>query len=601
MSENANVEFLFGVEKSSSGASWIAPKNYQENIKDLFIQELNISENLARLLVIRNYTINDAKDFLNPKIENLMPDPLTLIDMDKTIKRLTEAVNKKETIGVFGDYDVDGACSAAIISKFLRELGCKVEIHIPDRFTEGYGPNTSALIDLSDKGCTLILTLDCGITAFEPLKAASEKGIDIIIVDHHITGPTLPRALAIINPNRFDQEGDLGYLAAAGVCFLTVVALNCNLRSKGYFKSTDVPDLKMLLLSLLDLVALATICDVVPLKSLNRAFVSTGLQVMSRRGNPGLKALFDLSGVRESPDEQNLGFKIGPRINAAGRLGSSKLGVDLLCAEDDLKAEFLAKKLDDLNNKRREIQNKYLDEAIEIIEENKLYERDVIVVENPSWHEGVIGIMAGRIKDRYHKPVVVISLNDENIGKGSCRSVSNFDIGGAVIAAHQSEILIAGGGHAMAAGLTIEKENISKFNDFLEKRMKSSIHESKRLKDYFIEIIVTVSGANKQLVEDLRTLSPFGAHNMEPLIAIEKARVVSFRAIGKQANHFAFILKDGGPEKVDCIAFDAAGSAIGNAIKMASNGPLINIIGYLKNNNFNNKPQIQIKDCFLTE
>ena len=342
------TSFLFGVEQSVSGASWIAPKKAKENLKDLFKQEFDLTEAMSELLVNRNFNIEELSNFFDPKIKNLMPDPLVLKDMDKTINRLLKAILDKETIGIFGDYDVDGACSSAIIYSYLIKLGCKVEVHIPDRFTEGYGPNTQALMKLKEQGCNLIITVDCGITAFEPLKKANEENIDIIIIDHHITEPNLPEAYSIINPNRFDEESKLGYLSAAGVCFLTLVALDRKLRENNIKSNVD---LKLYL----DLVALATICDVVPLRFLNRAFVSTGLKVMGWRQNHGLKALFDLSNLREIPNEQNLGYIIGPRINAAGRLGNSNLGVQLLCCNSEVEASVIADKLNQLNEKRKDM------------------------------------------------------------------------------------------------------------------------------------------------------------------------------------------------------------------------------------------------------
>ena len=351
------TSFLFGVERSVSGASWIAPKKAKENLKDLFKQEFDLTEAMSELLVNRNFNIEELSNFFDPKIKNLMPDPLVLKDMDKTINRLLKAILDKETIGIFGDYDVDGACSSAIIYSYLIKLGCKVEVHIPDRFTEGYGPNTQALMKLKEQGCNLIITVDCGITAFEPLKKANEENIDIIIIDHHITEPNLPEAYSIINPNRFDEESKLGYLSAAGVCFLTLVALDRKLRENNIKSNVD---LKLYL----DLVALATICDVVPLRFLNRAFVSTGLKVMGWRQNHGLKALFDLSNLREIPNEQNLGYIIGPRINAAGRLGNSNLGVQLLCCNSEVEASVIADKLNQLNEKRKDIQNSVLEISI---------------------------------------------------------------------------------------------------------------------------------------------------------------------------------------------------------------------------------------------
>ena len=541
------TSFLFGVERSVSGASWIAPKKAKENLKDLFKQEFDLTEAMSELLVNRNFNIEELSNFFDPKIKNLMPDPLVLKDMDKTINRLLKAILDKETIGIFGDYDVDGACSSAIIYSYLIKLGCKVEVHIPDRFTEGYGPNTQALMKLKEKGCNLIITVDCGITAFEPLKKASEENIDIIIIDHHITEPNLPEAYSIINPNRFDEESKLGYLSAAGVCFLTLVALDRKLRENNIKSNVD---LKLYL----DLVALATICDVVPLRFLNRAFVSTGLKVMGWRQNHGLKALFDLSNLREIPNEQNLGYIIGPRINAAGRLGNSNLGVQLLCCNSEVEASVIADKLNQLNEKRKDIQNSVLESAIDKLNKVDISNKNVIVLADTEWHEGVIGIVAGRIKDRFHKPSIIISINKDGIGKGSSRSVSGFDIGSAIIAAQQNGILLSGGGHAMAAGLTVEQQKLEELDNFLNERFIKSIKPSVRLKDYKIEADINLRAANKKLVEEFRKIAPFGSENSEPIIAISKIRIKNFRSVGKEGKHFSFIASDESGDTLNCIA-----------------------------------------------
>ena len=586
------TSFLFGVEQSVSGASWIAPKKAKENLKDLFKQEFDLTEAMSELLVNRNFNIEELSNFFDPKIKNLMPDPLVLKDMDKTINRLLKAILDKETIGIFGDYDVDGACSSAIIYSYLIKLGCKVEVHIPDRFTEGYGPNTQALMNLKEQGCNLIITVDCGITAFEPLKKANEENIDIIIIDHHITEPNLPEAYSIINPNRFDEESKLGYLSAAGVCFLTLVALDRKLRENNIKSNVD---LKLYL----DLVALATICDVVPLRFLNRAFVSTGLKVMGWRQNHGLKALFDLSNLREIPNEQNLGYIIGPRINAAGRLGNSNLGVQLLCCNSEVEASVIAEKLNQLNEKRKDIQNSVLESAIDKLNKEEISNKNVIVLADTEWHEGVIGIVAGRIKDRFHKPSIIISINKDGIGKGSSRSVSGFDIGSAIIAAQQNGILLSGGGHAMAAGLTVEQQKLEELDNFLNERFIKSIKPSVRLKDYKIEADINLRAANKKLVEEFRKIAPFGSENSEPIIAISKIRIKNFRSVGKEGKHFSFIASDESGDTLNCIAFNAAGSPLGDAIKIASNGPLLHLIGYLRENSFNSQPQLTVIDCYL--
>ena len=320
---------------------------------------------------------------------------------------------------------------------------------------------------------------------------------------------------------------------------------------------------------------------------------------MSRRSNPGLKALFDISGIRETPDEQNIGFIVGPRINAAGRLGDSKLGVEILCANDEAQATLLASKLNELNDKRKSIQNNVLEGAIDKVERDELNKNNVIIISDPNWHEGVIGIIAGRIKDLYHKPTIVISINQKCIGKGSCRSVSGFDIGSAIIAAQQKSIILSGGGHEMAAGLNVEEKKIPLLYDFMNSKFEISSQSTKRLKDYNIEIVINVSAASKNLINEIKKLAPFGSHNLEPLISIPNVRLKSYRSIGQDGKHYAFNVSDGGSEKVDCITFNAAGTALGDAINLASNGPLMHIIGYLRENTYNGRPQLHVIDCFL--
>ena len=588
--ENSSKEY----ENSINKAKWILPKECPEYKRDLFKQKFGLSDLISYILANRNFEIDHLSNYLYPKIKNLMPDPLELIDMDKVVDRLSHAVINKETVGIFGDYDVDGACSAAIVSSFLSSLGCNVEIHIPDRFSEGYGPNSDALKQLENKGCNLILTVDCGITAHEPLKEAYENGVDVIVVDHHITGPVLPKAFAIINPNRFDQKTDLTYLSAAGVCFITMVGLNRSLKNNNFFENKSITDLK----NFLDLVALATVCDVVPLKNLNRAFVTSGLKVMSFRKNHGLNALFDLAKIDEMPNEQNLGFALGPRINAAGRLGNSKLGVELLCSKDEIQASMLAQQLNDLNIKRREIQNIVLDEALEIIEKEKLYERKLIIVYKKGWHEGVLGIVAGKIKDTYHKPTIIISLNEQNIGKGSGRSVPGIDMGSIIISAHQSELLLSGGGHSMAAGLTISENKINEFYSFFEFKLQK-LNKNETSKEYFIELIINVGAANRKLLDEIKLMAPFGSYNPEPIIVMKNISINGLRKIGHDGRHLAFYIKDSIGDRVDGIAFNVTESSIGQAINIASNGPLLNVLGYLRENKFNKKPQFHLKDCIL--
>ena len=593
---NRDLDYVFGVNKSSSNSAWIKFNSILDNHKELLKQKYNLSEVLSTLILNREISIDEIDNFINPKIENLMPDPSKMKDMDKTVKRLIYSIENDETIGIFGDYDVDGACSASIIKLFLNHINIKSEIHIPDRFKEGYGPNTNALKELMRKGCKLILTVDCGITAFEPIQSAKDLGMDVIIIDHHITGPELPKAYSVINPNRFDEENKLNYLSAAGVCFMLIVALRRKLKEKNFFNTTLVyPDLKLYL----DLVALATVCDVVPLIELNRAFVKSGLKVMRLRLNQGIKALYDLSNINEPPDENNISFQIGPKINAAGRLGNSKLGVEILTSIEKVNSEVLAEKLESLNNQRKEIQDIIFEKAKEKIIDEKLFKNNVIVAFGKNWHEGVIGIIAGRIKEEFNKPTVIISINEKNIGKGSARSIGVFDFGSAVLLAEQSGLIIAGGGHHMAAGLTILEENIEKFSEFLQKKFLKQVKGDQIQKKIFVDFPISVNAANQNLLDDISLLSPFGSGNQEPIFAIGSSKITFLKAIGKLGNHFSFKIKDEGEGVLDCICFNAAGTSIGDDIKKAYDGYLINLVGYIKNNSFKNKPQLHVLDCSI--
>ena len=434
-----------GVERSVSGAKWVAADaavsqaDSQRHAERLH-QITNLPPAACLHLAGRGVLAEDVEGFLSPTLRDLMPDPSSLQDVDKAAGYLAEAVSNKAIIGLFGDYDVDGACSAALMARVLNQLGCATRIHIPDRFAEGYGPNLAALEKLQAEGCSLILTLDCGITAHEPLAAAADLGMTVLVIDHHKPGPALPRAAALVNPNRLDDSSGLGHLCAAGVCFMVLAGVLRQLRADGL---DGVPDLR----EHLDLVALATVCDVVPLLGLNRAFVRQGLKIMAKRRKPGLAALADIAKAQKAPDSYMLGFLLGPRINAAGRLGRSDLGVRLLCSEDSDEAAGLAAKLDEMNQERRQTEQE-IQHLAEQQAEGKLAENPdlpVLIVAGEGWHEGVIGIVAGRLKDKYNRPCVVIAA-EAGQGKGSARGMDGLRLGDAIMAARQHGLLLSGGG-----------------------------------------------------------------------------------------------------------------------------------------------------------
>ena len=438
---------FLGITHSTSGARWIeAPTHLSGGDRDRLAAALmdmfdDLPLPLARIMVGMGLNNETAPHYIEPKIRDLMPNPSRFQDMDKAANRLADSVMAKMPIGIFGDYDVDGAAAAALLISVMRDLGVECDVHIPDRFTEGYGPNTAALLALKEKGAQLLVTVDCGITAHAPLAAVTGTGIDIIVIDHHIAGPELPSAHSVVNPNRLDEDGQYGYLCAAGVVFVTLVGMLRCLRSRGYFTG-DVtqPDL----LGYIDIVALATVCDVVPLHGLNRAFVRQGLKVMAERRHAGLTKLADVAGMTSAPNVYAFGFLLGPRINAAGRIGGSGLGVKLLSCCDVEEATGLALQLDEMNQQRKRIE-----ESIRIAAIDRAADRNdpVLILQDPDWHEGVIGIVAGRLRERFGKPALIIAMNENGIGKGSGRSIAGFRLGSAIIAAHQAGILAGGGGH----------------------------------------------------------------------------------------------------------------------------------------------------------
>jgi len=456
---------FLGVARSVRGLRWrerLDPAS--SNLATAISQHHDLPELLGRVLAARGVRLDEVPVVLDPTIKALMPDPSVLQDMDKAAARLADAIMSREAIAVFGDYDVDGACSSALLYRFLAHHGLGCRIYIPDRLFEGYGPNPAAIEGLIKDGAKLIVTVDCGTASFEPLALARRLGVDVVVIDHHQADPALPDVHALVNPNRQDDLSGLGQLCAAGVTFMVLVAVARELRQRGYYSAArPAPDL----LALLDLVALATVCDVVPLTGLNRAYVVKGLQVMRQRRNVGLKALFDAAGLAQAPTPYHLGFVLGPRINAGGRIGDAGLGARLLSIDDEIEAARIAQLLDKLNRERKAIESEMLEQAV--AEAERLLEADpelpILVLGSESWHKGVVGLVASRLTERFQRPSCVISW-EQDIGTASLRSVDGVDIGAAVRAAMSKGHLIKGGGHAMAAGLTVERKNIDVLREF---------------------------------------------------------------------------------------------------------------------------------------
>ncbi|MEE8275641.1 MAG: single-stranded-DNA-specific exonuclease RecJ [Alphaproteobacteria bacterium] len=556
-------EAVLGVRRSLRGQRWLA-RDGDARVGMALAQRLELPEIVGRVLAARGVGLDEAEAFLEPTLKALLPDPSRLRDMDRAAARLARAVEGGEAIAVFGDYDVDGATSAAILARFFAAVGCPIRVYVPDRLREGYGPNAAALMRLRAEGVRVVVTVDCGTTAHDALEVAAEAGLDVIVVDHHVVEPRLPPCFAVINPNRLDEDGSLGQLAAVGVAFLLAVAVNRALRAAGHYRHRPEPDLK----HLLDLVALGTVCDMVPLVGLNRAFVRQGLKVMAGRRNAGLAALADLARVSEAPNAYHLGFIIGPRVNAGGRVGKSDLGARLLSTGDAVEAAELARRLDAHNQERKALEREVLDAARHEAEAADAG-APLIFVAGEGWHPGVIGIVAGRLVERFHRPACVVALDGAE-GKGSGRSVAGVDLGAAVIAARQAGLLTAGGGHPMAAGFTVARAQLGELVQFLAERVAAAMRAV--VPTLSLDGAMTVGGADLGLVTALERLAPFGAGNAEPRFALPAARLVRADVVGD--GHVRGVLADGGGGRLKAIAFRAAGEPMGEALMNAQGRPL---------------------------
>jgi len=519
-------------------------------------QRLALPDIVGRVLAGRRLDLAAAETFLAPRLRTFLPDPSHLHDLDRAVERLVRAVRDGETVGLIGDYDVDGATATALMVRYLRCVGCPTVVEIPDRFADGYGPNAGAFARLAGAGCRLVLTLDAGTTAHEPLGFAREQGLEVIVVDHHSGEVELPPAVAVVNPNRVDQTSPLGDLAAVGVAFVLLVGLNRALREAGLVRGGDEPELRQWL----DLVALGTVADVVPLQGLNRAFVHQGLKVAATTANPGLRALAAAAGVERITRAQEFGFALGPRINAGGRLGESPIGAKLLATEDEDEARRLAARLNELNARRQRLEQTYLEAAERDLQAQLDLDRPVLVASGEGWHVGVIGIVASRLVERFGRPVFVIGVEDGQ-GKGSGRSIPGFDMGRAVIAARQAGLLEAGGGHPMAAGLTIAADRLDAFSKHLEAAfVEASGSAAPPVRPLDIEAELSPGALNPGLPRKLACLEPFGAGNAEPVVALAEARIVQPRIVGN--GHISCYLADATGIRGRAIAFRAQGGPL---------------------------------------
>jgi single-stranded-DNA-specific exonuclease len=569
---------------SISGKNWILKKFIQDDI--LYLKDnFSLDEITSKLLSIRKIKKKDVNSFLNPSIKNFLPNPNNLLDMEKTTLRTLSAINKKEKIGIFGDYDVDGATSTALLGKYFSELKLSYQIYIPDRKKEGYGPSIKSFKELIKNGVKIIFTVDCGTLSFDAINYAKENKIDVIVLDHHQSEINLPKAFSIVNPNRLDDKSNLQYLCAAGVTFMFLISVNRELRLNKWFKLNNIkePDL----IHYLDLVSLGTVCDVVPLIGLNRAIVKQGLKILKYKKNLGLKTLLDICKIETNPSIYHLGYMLGPRINAGGRVGKCSHGANLLLDNDPKNAFKLASELDQYNKERQMLEKDLLQE---ILNETNNYSKDpVLVLSGQNWHQGVIGIVAARLKDKFNKPVIIISIEEE-IGKASARSIVGFDIGSIIIAATQKNILLKGGGHKMAGGFSIKIENIVKFKDFVFKKFKSINEDLTSEKPLFLDSVISPSALNLDFYNKINLLAPFGSGNPEPKFIIENLRTVNGKIIGD--NHIKSVLigKDGSTIKV--IAFNAVNNDL-EAYLLKKNNKPFNIAGKLSLNEWKGQSNVE--------
>jgi single-stranded-DNA-specific exonuclease len=584
---------FLNVERSITGRRWQARLD-DVRLAEAISQRHELPDILGRVLAARGVELDEADSFLNPTLRGLMPQPSALRDMEKGAERLAQAVMRNENIGVIADYDVDGVSSAAMLKLFLQSVGSDCVIHIPDRLTEGYGPSELAVTSLKEQGTELLVTLDCGVMAHDPLAHAAELGLSTIIVDHHQAGEDLPEALAVINPNRQDDISGFGYLCAAGVAMIFIAAVNKALRQLGHYGEAQ-PEPNML--QWLELVALATVCDVVPLKGLNRAYVTQGLKIMARRENLGLAALCDVARLKRRPDTYALGYMLGPRINAAGRIGNAALALSLLTTRDRGEAAAAAQELERLNRERQEIELRVVDQALAQADAVLGKERraSVIVVSAKGWHPGVVGLAAARLKERFQLPSFVLAEDKAGLAAGSGRSISGVDLGAAVREAFEAGLIAKGGGHAMAAGLTVETARLGDLRGFLEDKLAPQVAKAG---DHALKIdaALTATGATLDLIELLEQAGPYGTGNPAPMFAFPAHRVIYADRAG--SDHIRCTLASDDGKRIKAIAFRAMGTELGEALLGERQFPL-HIAGRLTIDDWSGSrvPSIHIEDA----
>ena len=565
-------------------------KHLDDRSLAFLMQKFALNDISSRIILARNDNVEKIDNYLNPQIRTDLPDPFHLKDMEKAANRIVDSIYNGEKIVVFGDYDVDGATSSALFAKYFKMIGyTNFEVYIPDRIKEGYGPNSNAFRKFAENDVKLIITVDCGTLSFEPIEVASSLGTDVIVIDHHLSDVTFPKALAIVNPNRFDETSPHTNLAAVGVSFLALVGINKILRQKGYFDTVKEPNL----LSLLDIVALGTVCDVMTLTGVNRTFVAQGLKVMASRTNKGITALADVAGIDCPSSTYHLGYVLGPRINAGGRVGESYLGMKLLSADTYEEAYEYAVKLDKFNSERKSIEQLVLDEAFMQVEE-KVSNQPLIFACGDNWHPGVIGIVCGRIKEKYNKPTAVISF-DKDIGKASARSVVGVDIGAGIVSAKNDGLLLAGGGHAMAAGFTVERQKFDDLYMYLAEKVASANLSEEFVMCYDADIAVT--GVNLELAKLIKIAEPYGNGNHEPLFKINNVRIAKADVLKGSTVRVLLADSQMSSSLVKAMAFRAADSEIGRFL--LTHKGTCDIIGKISVSTWNGRESAEffIEDC----
>lgn len=588
MADGSTPMGYLGVTRSLSGRLW-RERPADPEIVRRHQMGLGLSEPLARALASRGVTAEGGQDYLNPTLKALFPDPSSFVDMDRAAEILTDALTSDRPMTVFADYDVDGASSAAQLVRWFRAMGKDLPIYVPDRIVEGYGPSPAAFRKLRDSGVELVVTVDCGAAAYEALACAADIGLEVVVIDHHLMRDEIPKVAALVNPNRPGCPSGQGVLAAAGVAFVLLAALNREGRKRGLFADRPEPDLRQWL----DLAALGAICDVTQLVGFNRALTAQGLKVMSAWKNPGLKALLDVAKGSGPAGVFHAGFILGPRINAGGRIGRSDLGARLLSTDDPEEAAALAAELDALNASRKEVEKEIFDDAVRIVErESNQADASLVMVAADGWHPGVIGIVASRLRERYRKPALVIGIDRAaNVGKGSGRSQTGVNLGRAVQAAFDEGLLMAGGGHAMAAGLSVKPDMIPDLRAFLNEHLAVEAQAAAAEDGLDIDALVTTGGCDRGLWQAFQAMAPFGPGNPEPMFAAANVRVE--RPMALRGGHVRVTLTDGSGGRLKAVAWRAEETEIGR--RLLEEGGAIHVAGRLKPDDWQGRESVELE------